>query len=250
MVTIINRLLSHLPQKLPSKKSHLIFWFLVLLFIEQLWEDLYMSTKQMVNHSQLWSLTVIWLLAIFIPFFYDYLKSITNPWYSEHQKITKKQWLHIPLLIILGNIAIGLINNFTMYVLLNNKHVQTSINQQDLSSFTHGSTNIIFFVFLTIGLAPVIEEFVFHKLIITSPNKKQRIKQAIISFVLFAVLHVLTSFFMPYNQDYWIKLGMYFLAYSVISLILVYEYYMYHNYRYNVFLHSSWNLITVLIMLI
>lgn len=132
-----------------------------------------------------------------------------------------------------------------------NLNGQTSQNQSSVLSFLSDSWSTIFIVIMTVIIAPILEEFCFRYLIIKPKRQSYNLLRLIISIISFAFMHVGEQFTSVINHQLTFPAWFfYFSQYAIIGIVLVITYNKYRNYKLNVLIHASWNLIAIITAII
>lgn len=165
-----------------------------------------------------------------------------------------KRWFNNLLLFLIASFVYsGLVSNLLRLHL--NNH-QTSVNQSSILSYFHfGLIPILAIIVSTVIIAPFIEEFCFRVMLIqpelndansTRSDHWRLISQIILTTVFFALMHMIAQPYTGHEHIYWFYFGQYF----IVGLWLALNYVKFNNYKFNVFLHMSWNALSILVAIL
>lgn len=121
--------------------------------------------------------------------------------------------------------------------------VQQSVsdNQASLNSLLDSPLRFVFLLVMAIAIAPFIEEFCFRYLMLYKV-KHQKLMM-IISALLFAFAHMIRqSLNLYWFTDY--------IQYFIIGIFFAYNFVKSQSYKQSVLLHSLWNVVSVIVMVI
>lgn len=121
--------------------------------------------------------------------------------------------------------------------------VQQSVsdNQASLNSLLDSPLRFVFLLVMAIAIAPFIEEFCFRYLMLYKV-KHQKLMM-IISALLFAFAHMIRqSLNLYWFTDY--------IQYFIIGIFFAYNFVKSQSYKQSVLLHSLWNVVSVILMVI
>lgn len=149
-------------------------------------------------------------------------------------KFANHKWPYKLNLCLLGLMLLGLAIIYSF----NSHNLTPSANQQVVTQLIQKNSLMIIEV---VCVAPVFEENIFRRCLISFNTKIQLIVSTLISCFVFALAHLWGS---PISQP------LYFLEYSLLGLGLASSYVLTRNIKYSIMLHMTYNFIACLPMIL
>lgn len=200
--------------------------------------------------------------ALLLTFFGGYA------WYVEHHvKVAPHYSLPVHLKHLLSSIATGLALmiglNIVFQFLLQLLHIvpETSQNQAGINQmFAQNSLSQMMTLALVVVIAPLCEEVIYRLLLIgpiktkaVQPTKKHRFRLAILSWVLFILVHMsaqILDLVLHFSTTGLVGVVTSSFSYGILSFVLVREYYLHGSLARSVALHMSWNILAAGVLFI
>lgn len=221
----------------------------VIFFIEQIVMSLVQILCTNSDAKNFYAGTILSLLSVCALMYFTYWIfrnkiDFTNPGLT----MTKKRLAKI---IVITVVIIYFLTTIYVYI-CSTLHIHgASFNQKQLMNQGHSPNAIMFYVIVTILLAPPVEEFVFRYLIMHKQTKiLTRKLRAVISVVLFTYIHVSDQIALIDNLAS-LKATLYVTGqYFILAIVFVALYYKYNDLRINIMTHMTYNLCALCISLL
>ncbi len=186
--------------------------------------------------DELWIQLINYLFAYTIAY-YGAIKCLS----LDETSLTKDKHLLFKTLGLRFLSLFGAIIGYRLILFALGIQQTVSDNQASLNSLLDSPLRFVFLLVMGIAIAPFIEEFCFRYLMLYKV-KHQKVMM-LISALLFALVHMIgQSFNLYWVTDY--------IQYFIIGIFFVYNFVKSQSYKQSVLLHSLWNFVSVMLMVI